>query len=347
MRVFILGSGFSRDAGYPLTNQLRKRFGDFVRRHGEDYQKPWEQFKQWRDRQIARGGSQAHICSNQNPEYLFTYLDIASKAFPDGEEGRAVVDDEPSDAAVEESPLHSLLLVMSRYFASKHLTNRIRDRKMYKSFFSSCIRDGDVIITFNYDTLPERFLLKSSKWCPGDGYGFGPNLERECLRASISKPTSTVKILKLHGSVGWLSGGHLPENKITLSNKLLEGFGLIPRTDRDWDDLPKRVMLAPSFVKIFEHPEYYNLWSQAAQALRDAEDVVVIGYSLPEADGAAVALVTGALQSKRSRLLVVDPAADELRERYKMVTGGRVSTVKEGFAKWADDCFTGFPPASS
>ena len=352
MRVFILGSGFSHDADYPLTNQMLVKFDDYVQndKEGREYQRPWGQFKEWREGQIARGGSQAHICSTQNPEYLLTYLDIASMAFPDmdevlsGKRVKAVHDGEPSEAAPEDPVRDSLRQVMSRYFMSRHGEDNDlepRNSDKYRKFFNSCVQDQDVIITFNYDTLAERFLLKSSKWGPGDGYGFKPNLERESLRGSISKPTSTIRILKLHGSVGWHSGGYLPEDRVTLTTKLLEGFGVVGSSKRDWDDLSNPVMLAPSFMKMFEHPVYYDLWSKAAHALRDAEDVVVIGYSLPEADAAAVALVTGALKYKKSPVLVVDPAADDLQERYEMVTGRHVSTVNMKFAKWVEAGFPG------
>jgi hypothetical protein len=356
MRVFILGSGFSRDAKYPLTNELIAEFEDYVQRDGKDYQTSWQQFKEWREGQLALGGSQAHICSTENPEYILTYLDIASMAFPSidehlsGKRVKAVRDGEPSDAAPEDSVRFSLLQVMSRYFTSKHLQDKDIEpaaSEEYGRFFNSCLRDHDIIVTFNYDALAERFLLRSGKWELGDGYGFRPDLERGLMRGSISNSTSTVTLLKLHGSVGWRSGGSLPKHKVTLTNNLLQGFGLVACSGRDYDNLYNQVMLAPSFVKMFEHRVFYNLWSQAAQALRDAEDVVVVGYSLPEADAAAVALVTGALKSKRSPLLVVGPAADDLRERYEVLTGGHVSTVNMGFAKWADDGFTGFPPAST
>lgn len=357
MRVFILGSGFSRDARYPLTNEMLAAFDCYVQWHreGQEYQRPWGQFKEWRERQIAVGGSQAHICSTQNPEYLLTYLDIASMAFPhtdevlSGKRVKAVHDGEPSEAAPEDPVRDSLRQVMSRYFMSRHGEDNDlepRNSDKYRKFFNSYVQDQDVIITFNYDTLAERFLLESGKWGPVDGYGFKPNLEPE-LRASISKPASTVKILKLHGSVGWLSGGHLPKNKITLSNRLLEGFDLVALTNRDRDDLSNPVMLAPSFVKMFEHPEFYELWSKASQALCIAEDVVVIGYSLPEADGAAVALVAGALRDRKTPLLVVDPAGDNLRQRYKMVTDGNIATVSRKFAEWAQGGFQGFPPTAS
>lgn len=340
MRVFILGAGFSCDAGYPLTNKLMVELDDYVQNdeQGQKYKHPWELFKKWQDQQIALGGRQADICATQNPEYILTYLDIAIMAVHDIDENAV---------APEETVRFSLQQVMSRYFDSRHFRDRDTEPAhgdKYSEFFNSYIQDDDVIITFNYDTLAERFLLGFGKWCPGDGYGFRPNLERESLRASISKPTSTVKILKLHGSVGWHSGGYFPRDEVTLTNSLLVGFGLMDDTGSNWDDASNPALLAPSFVKTFKHMELYNLWSQAAQALRDAEDVVIIGYSLPEADGAAVALVTGALRHRKTPVLVVDPTADDLRERYELATNGRVWIENKCFAQWAGENFKVPPP---
>lgn len=65
---------------------------------------------------------------------------------------------------------------------------------------------GDVLITFNWDTLLDRALSESGRWCPQDGYemsfkGFYDN--GWCQPASVASE-SDCRLLKLHGSTNWL-----------------------------------------------------------------------------------------------------------------------------------------------
>src|SRR5258708_4809583 len=67
---------------------------------------------------------------------------------------------------------------------------------LYRWWARDQARDGDAILTFNYDLAVERALRTEALWEIGDGYGFP-------LGVGIT-PTSKVKVLKLHGSTNWL-----------------------------------------------------------------------------------------------------------------------------------------------
>lgn len=63
----------------------------------------------------------------------------------------------------------------------------------------------DAIISFNWDPLIDRSLHKAAKWFPDDGYGlsFEALMDGE-WRLPASGERSTLKLLKLHGSINWL-----------------------------------------------------------------------------------------------------------------------------------------------
>lgn len=65
----------------------------------------------------------------------------------------------------------------------------------------------DVIITFNWDTLMERALMETGLWYVDDGYGVKPHsvFRDAWMEPAIRSPTSAPKIIKLHGSVNWLT----------------------------------------------------------------------------------------------------------------------------------------------
>src|SRR5208337_3128492 len=104
------------------------------------------------------------------------------------------------------------------YFDSLERNRGLRD---YLRNYLSQLSDGDRVITLNWDSATERSLAELGKWNPLDGYGFERNLllnhgvEPEPLPAGCKKQKSAIKILKLHGSVGW----HLTrDHRIYFSN---------------------------------------------------------------------------------------------------------------------------------
>jgi hypothetical protein len=66
---------------------------------------------------------------------------------------------------------------------------------LYDQFARERIQPGDTVITFNYDQACERSLKEAALWEISDGYGFELGID--------AIPTSTVRVLKLHGSTNW------------------------------------------------------------------------------------------------------------------------------------------------
>ncbi len=151
---------------------------------------------------------------------------------------------------------------------------------------------ADTVITTNWDLITEKVLYELMKWYPSDGYGFSCQLKnkyKDKNRKNIIKiykeNKSSVKVLKLHGSIGW----HLNDGKFYLDKfNFLRYFGLskgifdvnCPHIGRPENP----VMLYPSYLKQLNNLQLQQIWSQAAAALNKAKQVTFVGYSLPEAD---------------------------------------------------------------
>ena len=92
--------------------------------------------------------------------------------------------------------------------------------------FGKLLESGDIVITFNYDSTIERVLLDQEKWAPGDGYGTDLVFQQNQYdKTRVDFPPSMVKVLHLHGAIGWYS-------KPTFSPAFqpsAEGGGAIPR----------------------------------------------------------------------------------------------------------------------
>lgn len=75
----------------------------------------------------------------------------------------------------------------------------------HKNFISS-LEDEDSIITFNWDTLIDRALNETGLWHTDSGYIIHPKkIFRDGWQTIRPSKKSFIKLLKLHGSVNWLT----------------------------------------------------------------------------------------------------------------------------------------------
>jgi hypothetical protein len=188
-----------------------------------------------------------------------------------------------------------------------------------------------VIITFNYDDSLERELKRSDKWDISRGYGFPLN--------SV-KRSSDVLVLKLHGSMNWLVsvfGGATGGAFIVNPESSFGNYPVIHPADLNflgYEELSGHTyrsdgafpcLILPGRTKEFyydtsfghEYAEFWDhLWSQAADALKRSDRIVVCGYSLLSVDERACDLLL-----RRSRK----------SKRIKVVCGDQTERVASDF----------------
>jgi hypothetical protein len=203
------------------------------------------------------------------------------------------------------------------------LTDRIR-RCLTDYFTDICVRRpeaplyaaladtierGDTVITFNYDVSLENELISATKFTITNGYGRG-------FQVDWDGPGSDVIVLKLHGSINWaalvlqgLRGFGVPPNNSIGNHPLINNLAsLLPAyPNRILDNAFTRSGIADSASLILPTYEkrylvstslgdkwvyfYESLWSQAADALQESDRIVIVGYSMPEADRRSRALL--------------------------------------------------------
>jgi hypothetical protein len=177
--------------------------------------------------------------------------------------------------------------------------------------------DGDSIISFNWDLLHETLMCKAGKWMPYDGYGipYGQNKYSN---------SSTIKLFKLHGSCNWAL--RYPEDQALNIDDISTFFC--------WDEiinderLPDSTsyygdsLIVPSYLKNpYKVSILDRVWSQAQECMASADKIFVCGYSLPEADYHATALIEAALNQNHniSSLFLVLGSDDRAYERWAAV----------------------------
>jgi hypothetical protein len=264
---------------------------------------------------------------------------------------------------------HVILKGLEAYLRFKHLeglSTFTGTHWQYLRRFASKLGAGDFVITFNYDSTVERALLSRGMWSPEDGYGFKVNLMKsQTDLLPVEWQPSRVKVVHLHGAVGWyvapfhyflmidpdwrpppsdyegLARG-AREEPVSLDDSFLKGLGLQAHDPRDYEgrgEMEHEFLLYPSFLKapLWEGPNavLVRVWRLAAEALREAEHVTIIGYSLPEADSAVRTLLL--TNCGPERLTVVNKDREAVRRLWRLFKPFTMEGEPKAFEQWLDE----------
>lgn len=175
------------------------------------------------------------------------------------------------------------------------------------------LKSGDTILTFNYDLVLEEALRSGSLWSPLDGYGVtahgitGDWCRRwRRTKGSTKLPKSKVILLKLHGSINWT----LYKNR----QIRLKPRPYVVRSRSGQTVFEDVSVLPPGWNKRIDRNPYRKFWRTARLRLERCKTIVVVGYSLPETDLLARALVAEVVRLRAVRgnrlqqLHVADPS---------------------------------------
>jgi hypothetical protein len=185
--------------------------------------------------------------------------------------------------------------------------------------FGERVLPGDAVVTFNYDASLERVLLEQGKWNPCDRYGLGTIrlVARGSAAQRLPSASSAVPVFHLHGSFGWytnFSPSSASRTRISLSTDFLDGLDIgaedVTWKNNDASSNPSHVdpiVIYPSFFKDYDDWKQYGaipeLWRLAADALRAADHIYVVGYSLPPGDSAALTFLVTNCDRKRVTII--------------------------------------------
>jgi len=176
------------------------------------------------------------------------------------------------------------------------------------------LRQGDSIISFNYDCQIDESLKRygDSKWNSRYGYGFklgshGKNLrgDQHWQPNKTASKDESVKVYKLHGSLHFKIAGE----KVYLKQR--------PYTKQAGK--PKFTIIPPESNKRYDEGVFANMWRQAGKALHGATSLVIIGYSIPFTDSHANALLRLSIKKEALKSLVIVNPDREARFRTREI----------------------------
>ncbi|MFG1918231.1 hypothetical protein [Micromonospora sp. NPDC048898] len=199
------------------------------------------------------------------------------------------------------------------------------------------------VITFNYDMLIEHTIeyLRPGQWPVGDiARAFRlvrdvPPFYRQ-PGFIVASSSDTFRLLKLHGSLDtfWVPGD---SSGATIQRWELQGGWGDPQgvdEDRRRQALPGRspFIVPPAAAKsaFYNNPVTRELWRSASEALRAADRVALIGYSLPPTDLVTSGMFIDTLRGTDTQVDVVNPCPDDIANRLINlgVPDGNVRRIK-------------------
>ena len=360
--VYILGAGFSRDAGLPLM-------GDFLEKAKCAYD--WlKQEKRASDAQaVAVLLELQEDCrtmkfrvrvDSENIESLFSLASATTDA-------RLVRDCKCAIAAVIDFAAKTSKEPQCRMSVSSNMTTpswyqlepMVRERSVY-DWYAAVFGEGpslgagesDVVITLNYDVTLEAALRRL-------GIPFGYGLDRTTIVFDAEShwmeeqySRAGLQILKLHGSLNWLSPVEKPTlmrlpNPTGLDAAAIYSTALYICDDYrgvrqcEYADMLKQdrapLLIPPTWYKSFGIV-LREVWRQALRALRDASRIVIVGFSMPDTDLHIRYLLAAGLAMNTSLegIWFVNPSETDLAKAH-----GRFGDITPICATTADFFFDG------
>ncbi len=211
-------------------------------------------------------------------------------------------------------------------------------------FARYCVKTQTTCITFNYDDVLDRALWEVEKaeraghprpyWHPDGGYGFFCKPSPSCVYdTGVFMDRPVAPLLKLHGSMNWRPkrGARVPYALDAIVHHE-SWYPFHAREEINLEGVEAHLEAEPFIVPpilmksvLLEQPVLRLVWSLAYDALKTAEEVAFVGYSLPLTDIAARFLFSEALQElEDTKILVVNyaqdnPTREEVVRSYRMI----------------------------
>lgn len=259
--------------------------------------------------------------------------------------------------------LNQRLFSADYYIASALRSTGKKPNNCYSTFF----RDfpGSSFLTFNYDSLPELFLVSLRRWSPRDGYGTPVEADMHAFADDSYKRPSSSFVLHLHGSLCVYTSelrnaepteGSMPNIEHREVPQycfephqiagFFEQFSSSAKCSPYEYETPETRIIAPIPEKASElvRPFVRAVYAKAQELLGQCGLVVAIGYDFNPSDAASYnPILKGLAHRTDARLVIVSPNALDIKER---LTGKYLRidflAVPATFRQWVE---AGYPIA--
>lgn len=324
--VYVLGAGFSRDAGYPLVDHFTDQI--FIRKIRKKvelkYRKKFNKIVEFMKNRIENGYCK-DIEDILNHVSVARYLGVGSNW-------------EGSTRYMAENIYFDV-----QWFIVKVIKESGHEQfqKTFDEFVKKSIKNEDVFISFNYDLLLEKCFENINK-------KFNYFLDDRKRRGTT--------FLKLHGSVNWaFCRGKC--NKVVVDLKKYIALGIYDKTAKCPVCGSRKLspMLIPPMLNKDLYYEGYEtgdivrkIWNLALDKLCNATKIIFIGLSMNYSDTYARGLfkLSSNMDSgQKVKYYIINKSINpELTRKYKSVfINDTPTSIEQGFIEYAKSYKPYFP----
>lgn len=327
-RCFVLGAGFSKACGLPLARELTKlvfakaygwfKDGGF----GSETRERYMRFLRHLYPQLNFGRNWPDF------EDLITVLDEWAE-WQKAYEGRDRSDEVPTAGHLKKTLLKSVEeLLCERAAAAPR-----EGWELIERFVRDRYRDGDSIISFNWDTLIEvachnQGIPVHYKQSGSPGLSVAkPHGSLNLAETTTAEWQSYRQRANVHSlTVEWSDTNTVAVRAMNPTDSHLRVVGPFPRT----------TMIEPSARKVYRSPWINLQWAHAYRIMQRAHDVYVIGFSLPPTDYRPRIMFQVAAMDRDPPPIVhiIAPNAKRLANRYGEVVNLEIQPVQASWVDW-------------
>jgi hypothetical protein len=335
--VFVLGAGFSKSAGFPVQSEILSLVTDSLFVGGSDILSdagpPTAEFREQR-RKLVEFLNQSFLSRDQRLEDIFTLLDqaISNRATFGGYSLTQLIE-------LRDTWIRAILFCLHKC-SERHLAKPASD---YVRFAAWLIRkrleagiggDPVSVLCLNWDSLVEDSVFHVLRQVHGlrrvdiDYTVYTTPLSSNsavCPHTPSPKQKAAgifnLKLLKLHGSTTWL---RCPNSGLVYTALGMKACAselyVTPRPSPFMDahratasgsaPLLEPYIITPTFSKVFDLPHIQTTWHNAFVELREASQVIFVGYSLPDADYHLRVLLIRAIRPGTNIRVILSPSDD-------------------------------------
>ena len=362
--VLFIGAGFSKEAGLPVMTEFgseaRKDHKGLARHLSADEDS--KEFRHAARLLVDAATTFEHFQELLRKAYTLKDLDInnietvfgIAEVLGESDQRNVCLDGQPY--SIDQLVIDIQLWLWKVYQQLPLLNpNQKTAREVYDRFFERLtppqIARRLSVLTTNCDILFEYFSWKHGRSCAypifwDKTFAAGHGCEPYVFQADGAEDKAIV--CKLHGSVNFFENRSAADNLLYVSADLgdknrigksgvWEQKPALMAVDAIWNIRKKYgdgftpTIIPPSYAKLGRRTWLRKLWKEAFEALKNANIIIFIGYSIPDSDGFMRSLVHGAMSQRSCDLLpsvyVVDPCG-KVHVRYWEIFGSSLKGFK-------------------
>jgi NAD-dependent SIR2 family protein deacetylase len=243
---------------------------------------------------------------------------------------------------------NSLVILMARALKDslQQLDSSLTD------IFCSRMNEQVTIISTNYDIVIDNALystLESIRYGVHIRANIYPKVHAvengQVARYDVSQLNKgRIKLLKLHGSLNWLYCERCNELDITVGEKGIVEYLKDNSSELKCVTYPNctcnyvPLIVTPTYLKNYDNRIFQKIWEEAEREIASAEELIFIGYSLPQADMLIKFMLINGIgkNSKRPRITVVDQLGGSEAEKNFKELFGVINYQPIGFLKYIE-----------